>query len=139
MIGPPTPFDVFSRYSHLRPTSTIAFLNHLLPQYRHTDSVLSVGCCDIEFLRALREYHPNAIVHSLSDSRIRTEHRIQSYVHLQFSSLQQFAVEFSRSFDVVLLLDDTDPTPLQLTLRDWGLLFIESPIYHYIRNPYVQS
>lgn len=124
MIRPPFPSDVFGRYSHHRPSSTVSFLNRRLPAFRWCSSILYVGN-DIDFLRALTEFHPDAVVHCLSHNRCRSENRIQSYSHHQWASLESFALEFDRSFNVVIVADGTNPVPLLRTLRDYSLMVVE--------------
>ena len=121
MIRSSYPSEVFSRYSHRKSSSVISLFDQFLPAYRWAESVLEVGTVDSESLRALQEYMPDSVVHSLSASRFLSERRLISL------SYPFNPAEFVGRFAVIVVTDDSDPLPLKNTLKSYGLLVVENP------------
>lgn len=114
-IGPPSVRDVFYRYAHQRPPSTITFLNHFLRAYRWCQSILTVGA-DLESMRALAEYCPDAVIHTFDS--VPADRRLHQITMWN-------PAEFNRRFSVIIVVDKSDPIPLLQTVKDYGLIVVE--------------
>lgn len=126
MIGPPTPAEVFGRHYHNKSPALLSqFYNHFLPAHRWTKAVLSVGPIDQPTLNALAEFHPDAVVHSLSDRKPEQSKRIVGLLRADFSGPDQFASEYAGAFGVVIVTDDTHPLPIRRTVKSYGIMVVE--------------